>query len=68
MEIDKLFDEINNENKILSTFVNHKKVDKLIRVRASLQGRQKSEIMRDALKEYFNKYPINKEELNLLKN
>lgn len=66
--IKKLYEEMNKETKILSNFINHKKIDKLIRLRAASQGKEKSDIVREALIEYFNKYPITKQEKEILNN
>jgi len=58
--------KISPKKKMLSTFVNDADVDKIVRVRAATAGKDKSDIFREAIIEYFENHELSNVELELL--
>lgn len=67
--IEKLKEKIMNiskDDKVLSTFVNDKSIDKIVRIRAVKEDKDKSDVFKEALIEYFEAHPLTDDEAAVL--
>lgn len=67
MDINKLLDYTSKKELVLTPFKNNVLVDKLLKIRAANNGVTKTKLIYEALKLYFEKNPVTKEEINLIK-
>ena len=59
---------LRKEDKIITAFVNSKQLDKMLKVRAMMEGKEKSQLMREAVEVYFEKYPLSEKEKVVVEN